>query len=207
MQEMRSKKGLPQEELANKCGTSKSYTKYIKICGINSLSLSMPKRTELPIKEELEEIQNRRKSESNQRLKARLYYLELRKENKIKNQEELARYLNVSADSLHRWSKKYNEGGINGLLSLKSGKQKRNFLPSKTHELLKEKLKNLESPFLSYTHAVNWLTKKTGIKYKYTTLRSYMIREFGSKLKVPRKSHYKKDPEAELVFKKPSKLT
>ena len=37
---------------------------------------------------------------------------------------------------------------------------------------------------------------------KYNTLRTYLIRHFGTKLRMPRKSHYKKDEQAIEAFKK-----
>ena len=43
-----------------------------------------------------------------------------------------------------------------------------------------------------------------GYEIKYHTVRSFMIRNFGSKLKTPRKSHYKKDEVAFDTFKKTS---
>ena len=164
----------------------------------------MPKRIELKVIEDIKYLKNLGKTISSHRLKIRLLYLELRKINKFPNQEDLAKYLGVSADSLHRWTLKYNKGGIEELLSIKSGKNTNTKIPKEVHDLIEKKLQNLEDPLLGYKHAVNWLYKKTGIKINYHTLRGYMKRHFGSKLKVPRKSHYKKEPEAELVFKKPT---
>ena len=40
----------------------------------------------------------------------------------------------------------------------------------------------------------------------YTTLRNYMITNFKTKLKSPRKSHYKKDEQAIEAFKKTTVL-
>ena len=39
-------------------------------------------------------------------------------------------------------------------------------------------------------------------QFKYNTLMKYSIKHFGSKIKVARKSHIKKDPEAVEAFKK-----
>ncbi len=41
----------------------------------------------------------------------------------------------------------------------------------------------------------------------YHTLRSFMITNFDTKLKQPRKSHYKKDEEAFEAFKKTSRTS
>lgn len=164
----------------------------------------MPKRIKLEVIEEIEYLKTLSKTVPSHRLKIRLLYLELRKENKFSNQEALAKYLGVSSDSLHRWTLKYNKGGIEELLSIQSGKNTNTKISNEVHELIEKKLQNLEDPLLGYKDAVNWVYKKTGTRINYHTLRGYMKRHFGSKLKVPRKSHYKKDPEAELVFKKPT---
>jgi transposase len=42
------------------------------------------------------------------------------------------------------------------------------------------------------------------IEKKLNTVRAFMIRNFGTKLKTPRKSHYKKDEVAFDAFKKTS---
>jgi hypothetical protein len=49
---------------------------------------------------------------------------------------------------------------------------------------------------------LQWVETQYGKKIKYNTLRTYMKRHFGSKLKVPRKFHYNKDDKAIEVFKK-----
>lgn len=53
-----------------------------------------------------------------------------------------------------------------------------------------------------YNDAVIWVRNKHNIDINYHTLRSFMIVNFGTKLKQPRKSHYKKDEQAFETFKK-----
>ena len=49
--------------------------------------------------------------------------------------------------------------------------------------------------------------KNYSVEINYHTLRSFMIVNFGTKLKQPRKSHYKKDEEAFEAFKKTSRTS
>ena len=58
--------------------------------------------------------------------------------------------------------------------------------------------------YKGYNNAVLWIQQEFGYEIKYHTVRSFMIRNFGSKLKTPRKSHYKKDEVAFDTFKKTS---
>ncbi|MFT5601590.1 MAG: transposase, partial [Flavobacteriales bacterium] len=55
-----------------------------------------------------------------------------------------------------------------------------------------------------YNDAVLWIKQEFGYDLKYHTVRAFMIRNFGTKLKTPRKSHYKKDEVAFEAFKKTS---
>ncbi len=70
------------------------------------------------------------------------------------------------------------------------------------HQVISEKLHDSKNPLLGYFDAVNWLEKEHKKSVKHHTLRAYMIRHFKTKLKHPRKSHYKKDEQAIEAFKK-----
>ncbi|MBK8444601.1 MAG: winged helix-turn-helix domain-containing protein [Sphingobacteriales bacterium] len=54
----------------------------------------------------------------------------------------------------------------------------------------------------SYKEAQQWLKSELGIEKQYNTVRMYLKRNFGTKLKVGRKSHIKKDEAAVDTFKK-----
>ncbi len=69
-------------------------------------------------------------------------------------------------------------------------------------ESLREKLNNSKEPLQGYSDAVVWVKSKHDIDVNYHTLRSFMIVNFGTKLKQLRKSHYKKDEQAFGAFKK-----
>jgi transposase len=49
-----------------------------------------------------------------------------------------------------------------------------------------------------------WVEKHLIEGINYNSLRHYVKRHFGAKLKVPRKSHIRKDKEAVATFKKSS---
>ncbi len=50
---------------------------------------------------------------------------------------------------------------------------------------------------MGYWHAVSWVKGNFNQDINYQTLRSYLIRHFQTNKKNPRKSHYKKDDEAD----------
>lgn len=93
------------------------------------------------------------------------------------------------------------------MLVISNGGKRREVVPSHIHQDLETKLNNSTDPLLGYNDAVEWVKKEFDIELKYQTLRAYLIRHFGTKLKTPRKSHYKKDEQATEAFKKTACLT
>ena len=164
----------------------------------------MSKKIDFPLSESISNLRSLRKTITNPRIDKRLLFLILKDDNKFKTREELAEYLNVSEGSLRNWSKTYIDSGLNALLKISSGGANHVIINSELHEQLKSKLHNSTDPLLGYQDAVRWVREEFGVDLQYNTLRTYIKRNFGAKLKVPRKSHYKKDEKAIEVFKKPS---
>jgi transposase len=162
----------------------------------------MGKYTTIIVKEEIEELKSLRTREKNHRLKTRIQSLILTKENKFKTREELANHLGVGVSSLYRWTEVYKESGIEAMLKISNGGLRRKSITKEVHQGLEEKLKDSTKPLLGYFDAQQWVQDTYSIEYKYNTLRTYMIRNFKTKLKTPRKSHYKKDEQAIEAFKK-----
>lgn len=162
----------------------------------------MAVKTQIQIKESKTELELLRKSKKTLREKTRILFLLLKLESKFESQQELSRYLDVSESTIRRWTNTYNQFGLKALLNIPLGGKRREVVTSVISQGLKEKLEDSENPLLGYNDAVNWVEKSYGVKIKYNTLRTYMKRHFKTKLKVPRKSHYKKDEQAIEVFKK-----
>ena len=167
----------------------------------------MGKRAEISITESLSELNNKYKKCKDYRKRLRIMSLILTKEKKYKSREELSDFLGVSPKTLYSWTMVYKEFGIEKMLVISNGGKRREVVPSRIHKDLEAKLNNSTDPLLSYNEAVEWVKKEFNIELKYNTLRMYLIRNFGSKLKSPRKSHYKKDDQATKAFKKTTSLT
>ena len=162
----------------------------------------MPQQAEINIKEGLEYLKSLRKKETNHRLKTRIQSLILTKERKFKRRVDLANHLGIGIASLDRWTKVYKESGLDAMLIISNGGVRRNSVPEEVHKGLEEKVYDSENPFLGYWDIKEWVKEKYNLDLKYNTLRTYMIRNFKTKLKAPRKSHYKKDEQAIQAFKK-----
>lgn len=163
----------------------------------------MASARKLIIKESIGFLRTLRRSSKSHRVKTRILFLILKQEGKYNNQQDLSTFLNVSESSLRRWAKVYSESGLEEMLKISNGGKRREVVTCDIHDALKIKLNDSHNPLQGYTDAVLWVEHKFNRKIKYNTLRTYMIKQFGSKLKSPRKSHYKKDPDAEAFFKKP----
>ncbi len=158
----------------------------------------------LTIKEDLSTLKSRHKKEKSHKKKLRLLSLIFTKEKKFSRRINLAEYLGVNIDPLNKWTKKYKELGLEEFLSINSGGKRREAVPKSILKEIEDKLNDFNTPLQGYADAVSWIQQEFGYQIKYHTLRAFMIRNFGSKLKIPRKSHYKKDEVAFETFKKTS---
>lgn len=164
----------------------------------------MGRHANITIKESIEELKELYKKESNQKLKLRLKCLIYTKNNKYKTQMILATHLGIDYSSLKRWYKLYKEEGLTSYLRLKSGGYKTSIITPEIHQKLEQKLHDSSNPLKGYWEAQEWLKDHFGLEMKYNTVRTYLIRHFKTKIKVPRKSHYKKDHQAIEAFFKTS---
>jgi len=164
----------------------------------------MGKRAIILIKESIGELELLYKKTRNYKSKLRIKSLILTKANKFNTRVELSNYLGVGLRTLFDWTKKYQAEGIEAMINSTSGGKHHVVVPLKIKESLAGKLNNSEDPLQGYNDAVAWVKSKYDIDINYHTLRSFMIVNFGTKLKQPRKSHYKKDEQAFEAFKKTS---
>lgn len=162
----------------------------------------MAKPREFTIKESVSQIQALRKKQCNFKHEKRLIWLHSIASKRFKTRKELAEYLNISPKTSERWSVKYMDNGIKGLLSDQPKILGSRIITDQIHKGLEAKVNSSSDPFLGYWDAQNWVNQTYGIEVKYHLLRHYLIQHFKTKLKSPRKSHYKKDADAEKAFLK-----
>jgi transposase len=161
----------------------------------------------LTIKEDLQTLNRLRRKTPNHRLNPRLQCLIPLKDKTCKNRQELAPGLGLGIASVDRWLGRYRESGLDGMLARSLGGYKKSMISEQIHTGLADRLHNGSEPLKGYWDAVRWVETTYGVTIKYNTLRTYMIRHFKTRLKVPGKSHYKKDANAIAAFKKTSRLT
>jgi len=162
----------------------------------------MSRKCTIVINESDEQLKSLYNKENNYRIRQRLKCLIYTNNSKFRGQLELSNHLGVDYATVKRWLKQYREEGIGSFASIKTGGNRKSVIDNTIHESLSEKLNNSSEPLLGYWDAVSWVKEMHGVDIKYNTLRTYLIRHFKTKLKSPRKSHYKKDEQAIIAFKK-----
>ena len=75
------------------------------------------------------------------------------------------------------------------------------------HDALREKLEDPYNGIQGFTELLDRFNSEHGTSVNYKALNIYVKRHFGASVKVPRKSHVKKDMEKVAAFKKTSHKT
>jgi len=164
----------------------------------------MAKALSITVKESLKDLRILlKKSAAHHSPKIRML-IEIKKSDMALSKHGLANKIGVNHNSIQTWRTKYKNEGINGLL--KDGRIgfKPSIISPKAHEKIELKLNAPEAAFTSYKQLHQWVEKHLIEGVNYNSLRHYVKRHFGAKLKVPRKSHIRKDKEAVAAFKKTS---
>ena len=120
------------------------------------------------------------------------------------SKQTLGKLLGVSSSSVQIWRKLYESGGLPLLLEDKRIGFKPSLISPEEHAKIKEKLNDPTNGLRGYVELQDWISREFDKPIKYNTLLKYCNRNFGSKSKVSRKSHVKKDLQAVEDLKKTS---
>ena len=165
----------------------------------------MGKKAHLDVKESKSELQKVLAKQKTFNTEKRVRCLIEIKSTRFGTRQELADYLCVHKRTLERWVNNYKSGGIVEMLSDKPKIKQSKIITPIIHQGLEQKVNDPHNPFLGYWEAQNWVQQVYGIEIKYQRIREYMIQHFKTKIKSPRKSHIKKDKQAEEAFLKTTK--
>jgi transposase len=154
------------------------------------------------IKETLEELSIMLHKERNAELKMRIHMLVLLKNGECRNRKEIAYRLAVHRNTIRNWLSIYMSNGLSQLLEIKAVGPARGqkTLDNSVLSSLKERLEDT-SGFGSYIQIQSWIKETYGIEVKYKTLHKIVRYGLKAKLKIPRKSHIKKNESDVKAFK------
>lgn len=133
-----------------------------------------------------------------------LMLIEIKKHEKTGiSKRELSKITGINHNSIGKWRVQYNKEGIGPLLTHgRVGGFKTSVVSKEEHKQIEKKLNDPKNGIRGYTELLEWVNKEFSKDMKYITLVKYVQRNFGSKIKVARKSHVKKDELSVDTFKK-----
>ena len=159
----------------------------------------MGRKRSFEIKENLTELESYKSRVKDYRSSQRIKALLLVKEGE-KTLVEISGLLEIHFTTLERWIKDYQTQGIEKYLGGMTRNKTSKIITPTIHLEIEERLKNSRNPFSGYVEVQQWLLKEHGVEIEYQWLWKYMTTKMNSKLKVPRKTNVKKDPQAEETF-------
>jgi transposase len=120
------------------------------------------------------------------------------------SKRQLADEVGVNHNSIQTWRASYMEGGIKALMTHANRGYKPSQINKQQEKALKMKLSDESNGIVGFNELLDWFDKKFKTEINYKTFHGFVVRKFKAKIKVARKSHVKKDPEAIEAFKKTS---
>jgi len=162
----------------------------------------MGKKAHFDIQESMPELRKLLAKRKSLQEEKRIKCLIAIKSGKFGTRQELADYSGIHIRTLERWINNYKSGGIFEMLSDKPKNKQSKIITKEIHQGLEQKVNDSHNPFRGYWDAQNWVKQEYGLEIKYQRIREYLIQHFHTKTKSPRKSHIKKDKQAEEAFLK-----
>ncbi len=159
---------------------------------------------QITVKQTLTELRKLQRTNGQLIAKRVLMLIEIKKHEKTGiSKRELSRITGINHNSIVKWRKIYTLSGIEPLLTHgRVGGFKKSVVSKEEHQQIELKLNDPKNGIRGYTELLEWVKKELSKDMKYITLVKYAERHFGSKIKVARKSHVKKDEQAVTTFKK-----
>jgi transposase len=155
------------------------------------------KRAKLDLKNEAGEVVSLFKTERTLWKKERLQAIKLLLETD-KSYAEISEIVGKSPSRVKEWAKQFREGGLDNLLSRSYSPGRPPKMSSIVQEQLVEKLR--VGSFRTAKQVLSWLKEEHKIEYGKDSIYK-VLGKLGGRLKVPRPSHQKKDPEKVEIFR------
>lgn len=165
----------------------------------------MPKKIAVTIVEEIDFLEKLFSKEQGHLKRDRLKTLIYVKTNKYFFQSDIAKKLGRTEKTIRCWLNDYAENGLTKLLEVKSGGNNTRTISDEMILSIEQKVTDSKTTITSYVELKSLLEEEFKKEINYSALYSHCKRNLKSKLKVARKSHYKKDENAQAFFKKPRK--
>lgn len=163
----------------------------------------MPKKITTKVLEDLSDLEKKYRSSTTALRRDRLKMLILLKKSNYVYRKALSEKLGRRQATIGDWLRLYETQGLSGFLHIKSGGNNTPTISEEAKVFIESKLTDSKTTITSYKELQAIIKEDLNEEIPYTALYTHCRRKLKAKLKVSRKSHYKKDPTAEAVFKKP----
>jgi transposase len=117
----------------------------------------------------------------------------IKQNEKVLSKHALASLVGVNHNSIQRWRKMYEQGGIDGLLFHKDTASAPFMFTEQESEKIYNKLSAPNGCIKGYKELLQWVEQEFGKKVKYNSLMVFCRKQYGTKIKVARKSHINND--------------
>jgi transposase len=165
-------------------------------------------RKPLPhIQESIQELLALMRAQKDPRLRMRVHLLYLLKARIATTRRQAAHILGVHRKTVGQWLNTYQQQGLDALLVIGTHSNRELSIPESVLTALSEQLSQPEG-FPSYKAVQHWLEEAHQLCLPYSTVHGIVRYQLKAKLKVGRRSHAKKDPNASKAFREelPDKL-
>lgn len=161
---------------------------------------------QITVKESIPGLRKLQRKSGSLIAKRLLMLIEIKKHEKTGiSKRELSKITGINHNSIVKWRNIYKKEGIEPLLKHgRVGGFKKSVISKEEHAKIEKKLNDPRNGIRGYTELLAWVKKDLNKDIKYITLLKYVQRHFGSKIKVARKSHVKKEDALVDTFKKTS---
>jgi len=161
----------------------------------------MPVVKKIAVKESAEELKKLYRKVG-YHLKPRIKMLLVSSQKDLHSKQQLSAAIGVDKNSIHNWKTIYAKGGLDALLEDNRGGKRPSVITPVVDQALGKKLAHPTEAPRSFKELQGWVQEHYIAGINYQTLRGYVIRKYGAKLKVVRKTHIHKDEAAVQDFKK-----
>ena len=146
------------------------------------------------INEESDALRSRMSQEKALAKRERLHALYLLKSGEAKSITQAARILGRNRTTVQRWMVRYEQDGLEGLLTLRPTGHRQAAIPPWAQDKLKARLQQPRG-FSQYGEIVQWLKSECGITVNYWVVYDLVRRRWGAKPKSARPRNVNQDPD------------
>lgn len=163
--------------------------------------MSQPKQ--IIIKQSLSELKELQRKSGELISKRLRILIEFKKHEKTGvSKRSVSETTGINHNSVTKWRNIYLKDGIKSFLHHGRKGFKKSVIDNEAHNAIEKKLKDPKNCLRGYKELQEWVFQTLKLEVEYNTLVKYSIRHFGTKIKVARKSHIKKDGNKVEDFKK-----